>query len=108
MTEQLCRETEAACSSPFCSCLKSTVTVWRHRFSLLLQLGPGSGLSLPGSQGAWNLLSPAVPAGRAGRGALLLRQVRAPLPVPGHHDTSSVGCFVPAEPRTTATFAGFC
>ncbi|XP_023603730.1 uncharacterized protein LOC102431760 isoform X2 [Myotis lucifugus] len=71
MTEQLCRETEAACSSPFCSCLKSTVTVWRHRFSLLLQPGPGSGLSPPGSQGAWNLLSPAVPAGRAGRGALL-------------------------------------
>lgn len=51
-------------------------------------------------------LEPAVPAGRAGRGALLLRQVRAPLPVPGHHDTTSVGCSVPAEPRTTATFAG--
>lgn len=41
MTEQLCRETEASCSSPFCSCLKSTVTVWRHRFSLLRRdLGP--------------------------------------------------------------------
>lgn len=73
------------------------MTVWLHRLSLL-RLGPGSRpgpvrqqLSQQGEL-AGCLCSPSPAQG-----------------VPGHHDTTrpALGCFVPAEPRTVATSAGF-